>query len=84
MKSERFDVFKAVPIWFPVGIAVLAFIFGAGGTYAISQVRMNEIERVNEVQDKQIKEMRSSIDRIDRNLIRIGSKLGIDDKLERP
>jgi len=75
---------KLVPNWFPVVVAICAFIFGAGGTFAVSQVRMNRIEQVNEVQDAQIKEMRVSLDRIDRNLIRIGTRLGIEGQLERP
>ncbi len=36
---------KLVPSWFPVVVAAVAFFFGAGGTFAVSQLRMSTIEK---------------------------------------
>ncbi len=47
---------RLVPNWFPVVVAAVAFLFGAGGTFAVSQLRISTIERRLDATDSRMLE----------------------------
>lgn len=71
---------KLVPAWWPVLGAIVACVFGVGGAFVTSNLTNAYQDKRLDSLESRYESLNSRLANIDRNITRMASKLGIEER----